>query len=141
MSGTTMNSGHEEHPSAGERPPTVRGRGASSNPRNRFEELHFEPDPETWELAQPRPATRFLRDGSRSILTRNESPDVGFDVSLNPYRGCEHGCAYRYARPTHEYLGFSAGLDFETRIVVKDDAPALSSGAFRGPVQQPRLFG
>ncbi len=71
------------------------------------------------------PRTRILRDASRSVLTRNSSPDVGFDWSLNPYRGCEHGCVYCYARPTHEYLGFSAGLDFETRILAKPEAPAL----------------
>jgi DNA repair photolyase len=69
--------------------------------------------------------TVYLRDPSRTALAHNQSPDVGFDTSLNPYRGCEHGCVYCYARPTHEYLGFSAGLDFETRILVKEDAPAL----------------
>jgi DNA repair photolyase len=69
--------------------------------------------------------TQFLRDHTRGILATNDSPDVPFDVSLNPYRGCEHGCVYCFARPTHEYLGFSAGLDFETRILVKHDAPEL----------------
>jgi DNA repair photolyase len=98
-----------------------RGRGAAVNPQNRFEKLaveHEEPGPDHVE-------TELLRDGSRSIITYNDSPDVGFDASLNPYRGCEHGCIYCYARPTHEYLGFSAGLDFETRILVKEDAPEL----------------
>jgi DNA repair photolyase len=98
-----------------------RGRGAAVNPQNRFETLAVE-----MEVPGPdRVPTELLRDGSRSIITYNDSPDVGFDASLNPYRGCEHGCIYCYARPTHEYLGFSAGLDFETRIMVKEDAPEL----------------
>jgi DNA repair photolyase len=71
------------------------------------------------------PATQFISDTTRSIVTRNDSPDVGFTFSLNPYRGCEHGCAYCYARPTHEYLGYDAGLGFETKIVVKHEAPRL----------------
>ena len=72
-----------------------------------------------------RPPTEYLPDTSRTIIAQNDSPDVGFEVSFNPYRGCEHGCIYCYARPTHEYLGFSAGLDFETKIMVKYDAPEL----------------
>ena len=80
--------------------------------------------------------TQILGDSSRSIISHNDSPDVGFEASLNPYRGCEHGCSYCYARPMHEYLGYSAGLDFETRIVVKQNAPdllreALSAGSWR----------
>lgn len=101
----------------------LRGRGASHDPANRFDPIAYEPDPE--EAAREGPPTRYLRDASRSALVRNQSPDVPFEVSLNPYRGCEHGCAYCYARPGHEYLGFSAGLDFETRILVKEDAPEL----------------
>jgi DNA repair photolyase len=69
--------------------------------------------------------TTFLKDSARSILTHNKSPDIPFDTSVNPYRGCEHGCVYCYARPTHEYLGMSAGLDFESKILVKEDAPKL----------------
>jgi DNA repair photolyase len=99
----------------------MRGRGASSNPPNRFEKRALVPeDPEA-----PLPRTQILQDKARSIISRNNSPDVGFEASLNPYRGCEHGCAYCYARPTHEFLGFSAGLDFETKILVKEDAPDL----------------
>ena len=71
------------------------------------------------------PNTIYLRDPSRTIIAHNDSPDVGFETSINPYRGCEHGCIYCFARPTHEYLGFSAGLDFESKIVVKEDAPEL----------------
>jgi len=85
-------------------------------------------------------ATRFYVDGSRTALARNDSPDVGFAVSLNPYRGCEHGCVYCYARPTHEYLGFSAGLDFETRIMVKEDAPELLRRELASPAWEPQTI-
>jgi DNA repair photolyase len=104
--------------------PVVRGRGVGWNPPNRFERIAVELDP-TAEEEPLAPETVLLRDRTRSILARNDSPDVGFDVGINPYRGCSHGCVYCYARPTHEYLGFSAGLDFETKIMVKEDAPAL----------------
>jgi DNA repair photolyase len=103
----------------------LRGRGAAGNPANRFETIHLERD-EDWNPAEDSaPATRFLRDKTASIIAYNDSPDVGFEASINPYRGCEHGCIYCYARPTHEYLGFSAGLDFESRIMVKENAPEL----------------
>ena len=102
----------------------IKGRGTPENPANRFESLAIER--EDWlDPEDPRPQTQLLRDTSRSIIACNESPDVGFDASINPYRGCEHGCVYCYARPNHEYLGFSAGLDFETKILVKADAPEL----------------
>jgi DNA repair photolyase len=127
--------GAEEQPS-GER--AIRGRGATDNPANRFDRLHVVAE-ETWSHPDdPGPRTIFLRDATRNILSRNDSPDVGFDVSVNPYRGCEHGCIYCYARPTHEYLGFSAGLDFETKIVVKHDAPALLRAALLSPRWMPR---
>jgi DNA repair photolyase len=77
------------------------------------------------ELEQSDPGTQLLKDHTRTLITYNDSPDVGFDASINPYRGCEHGCIYCYARPTHEYLGYSAGLDFETKILVKGDAAQL----------------
>jgi DNA repair photolyase len=106
-------------------PSPRRGRGAVSNPPNRFEQISLERDID-WDPAEdPAPATRFLRDHSQTIITYNDSPDISFRASLNPYRGCEHGCAYCYARPTHEYLGFSAGIDFESKIMVKEDAPEL----------------
>ena len=114
----------------------LRGRGAVANPRNRFEPLAYEPDPEALvdEEGDPvLPRTRFYRDHTRNILARNDSPDVGFDVSINPYRGCEHGCIYCYARPTHEFLGFSAGLDFETKILVKENASALLRESLMSP--------
>jgi DNA repair photolyase len=110
-----------------------KGRGAAANPANRFETLHTELDD------QGKVATRFLRDASRSIIARNESPDIPFDSSVNPYRGCEHGCAYCYARPTHEYLGFSAGLDFESRILIKQDAAALLRAELSKPSWRPQV--
>ena len=116
-------------------------RGASSNPANRFERIHVEPDAD-WDPEQdPLPRTQFLRDRSSRIVATNDSPDVPFDASINPYRGCEHGCIYCYARPTHEYLGFSAGLDFETRIMVKEDAPALLREELASPRWIPRVIG
>lgn len=121
--------------------PPKKGRGASQNPAGRFERLKFETgeysqlvelseelrsEPLAEEVVgETRPRTEYFEDHSRSVLTTNDSPDVGFNASVNPYRGCEHGCAYCYARPTHEYLGLSAGLDFETKIFVKKDAPEL----------------
>ena len=108
-------------------PDLQRGRGASGNPANRFEALYLEPDPTDPKEADERPklATQFFRDGTKTIIARNNSPDISFDTSLNPYRGCEHGCVYCFARPTHEYLGFSAGLDFESKIMVKENAAVL----------------
>lgn len=113
------------------------GRGAGSNPKNRFERLEYVPEPVEEEDAQPLLRTQFIEDDSQSIITRNDSPDVPFTYSLNPYRGCEHGCAYCFARPTHEYLGFSAGLDFESKIVVKVRAPDLLRKELGSPKWKP----
>jgi len=121
------------------------GRGAGFNPPNRFEELKVEKAPD--DLAQyfedrdpeHNVLTKFYIDHTKSILAKNESPDLGFTYSLNPYRGCEHGCIYCYARPTHEYLGFSAGLDFETKIMVKPDAAVLLEKQFRSEAWQPQV--
>jgi len=121
-----------------------RARGTESNPQSRFDKLRYdaslasEPAPlELGEEPDPDPRTVLLRDPTRSIIARNESPDVGFEASVNPYRGCEHSCTYCYARPTHEYLGWSAGLDFETKILVKHDAPALLRKALTSPRWKP----
>src|SRR5437870_1933936 len=118
----------------------IRGRGAAGNPPNRFESLVYEPGPDYDPTEDPAPATRFYRDHARSIIARNDSPDVGFSASINPYRGCEHGCIYCYARPTHEYLGMSAGLDFETKILVKENAPELLRADLSSPRWQPQVL-
>ncbi|HOX55726.1 MAG TPA: PA0069 family radical SAM protein [Candidatus Paceibacterota bacterium] len=120
--------------------PSPPARGAGRNPPNRFERLTLERDAD-WDPEQdPLPRTQFLRDRSRSIISHNDSPDIGFEASLNPYRGCEHGCIYCFARPTHEYLGFSAGLDFETKIMVKDDAPRLLRNELSAPGWVPKVI-
>src|SRR5271166_7025295 len=122
-----------------ERDLSVRGRGAADNPPNRFEQLHYERDPELDEVEAPARATHFFKDTARSLIAHNDSPDVGFDASINPYRGCEHGCCYCYARPTHEYLGFSAGLDFESKILVKENAPDLLRRELSSPKWKPQF--
>ena len=117
----------------------MKGRGATWNPQNRFETLEYIRDEE----APPddtSPRTIYLRDPTRTIIATNDSPDIGFEASINPYRGCEHGCIYCYARPTHEYLGMSAGLDFETRILVKEDAPTLLWEELNAKKWQPKLL-
>lgn len=122
-------------------PREFHARGASINPANRFEALHFEEDPhdDIDEDSRPR-KTIYYRDGSQSIIARNNSPDVGFETSVNPYRGCEHGCVYCYARPTHEYLGFSAGTDFESRIMVKMDSPKLLEAELSSRKWRPQVI-
>jgi DNA repair photolyase len=120
--------------------PARRGRAAATNPATRFDRLHVVEDPSALDDDSLRQVpTLFFRDSSRSALARNDSPDIPFTYSLNPYRGCEHGCIYCYARPSHEYLGFSAGLDFETRILVKEDAPELLEQTFRRASWEPQL--
>src|SRR5256885_1576985 len=115
-------------------------RGAASNPPNRFEKIHLEPDGEWNPEEDPLPRTQFLKDRTSTIIAYNVSPDVGFEASINPYRGCEHGCIYCYARPFHEYLGFSSGLDFETKIMVKQDAPKLLRDELSSPKWQPKVI-
>ena len=116
----------------------LKGRGAIGNPQNRFETLEVERDEEV--PGPERIDTELLPDTSRTVIATNDSPDVGFSASVNPYRGCEHGCIYCYARPFHEYLGFSAGLDFESRILVKEDAPALLRKELSSPKWKPQTL-
>src|SRR5437588_1231613 len=122
------------------------GRGDSLSPANRFEILHVDladvdvVDADPSDEEKPRRATQYFRDATKTIIARNQSPDVGFETSINPYRGCEHGCIYCFARPTHEYLGFSAGLDFESRIMVKPDAPRLLEAELSSPKWKPQLL-
>lgn len=126
--------------------PTVRGRGAGSQPANPYLPTRLELDLEhladdeefLGELA--RPTTKYLEDRSESIVSQNDSPDIFFRYSVNPYRGCAHGCSYCYARPTHEYLGFSAGIDFETRVLVKRRAPELLRAWLARPQWQGELI-
>jgi DNA repair photolyase len=108
-----------------------KGRGATFNPKVRFESAAVDPFDDGWgSLAQaraddPPPPTEVMPDASRTVIARNTSPDIPFDRSINPYRGCEHGCVYCYARPSHAYLGLSPGLDFETKLIAKLDAAPL----------------
>ena len=115
-------------------------RGAPANPANRFEAIHLEPDAEWNPDEDPLPRTQFIADHSQTAIAYNDSPDIGFTASLNPYRGCEHGCIYCYARPTHEYLGFSSGLDFETKIMVKVKAPELLRAELSAPKWKPQVI-
>ncbi len=119
---------------------SIPARGAADNPANRFEEIHLEPDADWNQEGEPPPATQFLKDNSATIIAYNDSPDLGFAASVNPYRGCEHGCVYCYARPTHEYLGFSSGLDFETKIMVKEKAPELLRAELSSTRWQPKVI-
>ena len=122
----------------------IHGRGTAENPPNRFEPLHVEKDEDFLdgeELAEFSPSTRFFKETARSIISRNDSPDVGLTATINPYRGCEHGCIYCYARPTHEYLGFSSGLDFETKIIAKENAPELLRKELQRPQWKPQVLG
>ncbi|MDE2914237.1 MAG: PA0069 family radical SAM protein [Paracoccaceae bacterium] len=123
-------------------PPTARrGRGAVSNRTARYETETREAIDDGWdagEIDDGRVATTVTDEASRQIITRNHSPDLGFDRSINPYRGCEHGCVYCFARPTHAFLGLSPGLDFETRLFAKPDAPRLLRGELARPSYRPR---
>ena len=114
------------------------------NPTGRFEPYVREATADGWwldpEEQEKRPRTEVTADGSRSILARNDSPDVPFERSINPYRGCEHGCVYCFARPTHAYLGLSPGLDFESKLFVKPDAPHLLERELSAPGYEPRTM-
>jgi len=131
--GGELNDTHAAHPDA------RRGRGAVGNPSGRYEREHRESFDDGWDnvdLPPPPLKTQVLRDTSRTIIARNTSPDISFDRSINPYRGCEHGCIYCFARPTHAWLGMSAGLDFESKIFMKPDAAGLLDKALRAPNYQ-----
>lgn len=119
--------------------PGYRGRGSAENPGNRFDKIDFVPSQE--EIAEGlSPSTVFYKDTTKSIITYNDSPDVGFNAGINPYRGCEHGCIYCYARPSHEYLGLSLGLDFETKIFIKEKAPVLLRKELSAKKYQPETI-
>jgi len=119
-----------------------RGRGASSNPSGRLEAFQRETIDDGWTADEaPEPLkTEVTVERPRTIITRNDSPDISFDQSINPYRGCEHGCFYCYARPTHAYQGLSAGLDFESRLFVKDGAAALLERELANPKYKPKMI-
>ena len=122
-----------------------KGRGAVSNRTNRYERLETEAVDDGWQNesgdeASPPLRTTLTRDSTRTIIARNTSPDVPFDRSINPYRGCEHGCVYCFARPTHAYLGLSPGLDFESRIFFKPDAARLLEKELRRPGYECRVM-
>lgn len=119
-----------------------RGRGAGINPSGRFEPTVRQEFDDGWATLEELPAfkTDVQIEKPRTIITRNDSPDISFDRSINPYRGCEHGCIYCFARPTHSYMGLSAGLDFETRLFAKPDAPRLLERELARPGYQPKTI-
>jgi DNA repair photolyase len=125
---------------------TIRGRGAAVQPDNpylsthRVDDWEHVADDEEYLQSLGRPPTEYLDDNSQSIVATNDSPDVGFNYSVNPYRGCAHGCSYCFARPGHEYLGLSAGLDFETKIMVKRRAPELFRQFLANPRWKPETI-
>lgn len=127
------------------RPAVRNGRGAVSNPAGRFERQDVERVDDGW-YKEERPssiATTVEPDRARHVITRNDSPDVGFEYSINPYRGCEHGCIYCYARPSHAYMGLSAGIDFETRLFYKENAATVLEQELAKPgyVPKPIMLG
>ncbi|MFC0285274.1 PA0069 family radical SAM protein [Kaistia hirudinis] len=123
-------------------PDRRRGRGAQSNKSGRFERLQAETFDDGWESLDELPPfkTEVQAEKARVIITRNDSPDIGFDRSINPYRGCEHGCSYCFARPTHSYMGLSAGLDFESKLFYKPDAARMLEKELSAPGYKPRTI-
>lgn len=118
------------------RPAARNGRGAASNPPGRFESMHVELEDDGWGILDeelPPFATSVTAEPARTIISRNRSPDIAFEQSINPYKGCEHGCIYCYARPSHAYLGLSPGLDFETKLFYKPDAARLLERELAAP--------
>jgi DNA repair photolyase len=119
-----------------------RGRGAQSNASGRYELLASAAFDDGWQSLEEMPPfqTTVTVDASRKVITKNDSPDISFDRSINPYRGCEHGCIYCFARPTHAYLGLSPGLDFEAKLFVKPNAPELLERELSAPGYAPRMI-
>lgn len=122
-----------------------KGRGAQVNSANSFSTHRYEPDDvstshEDDDFPEPSLKTQFFEETPKQIISRSTSPDIGFSASINPYQGCEHGCIYCYARPSHEYWGFSAGLDFESKIMVKKNAPALLEKQFQSRSYKPAVI-
>src|SRR6187402_2535020 len=119
-----------------------RGRGAQSNDSGRFEAEARTAFDDGWQSLDDLPPfkTTVSLDTSRKVITRNDSPDIGFDRSINPYRGCEHGCVYCFARPTHAFLGLSPGLDFESKLLIKPDAPELLEKELAASGYEPRMI-
>lgn len=136
----------EEAPPVPRPPGSRKGRGATINPAARFDSQATSPFDDGWQtlVAEfgdlPPLPTALIRDASRSVISWNESPDIGFDRAVNPYRGCEHGCIYCYARPTHAYLGYSPGLDFETKLIFKPEVGELLERELRKPGYVPRTL-
>ncbi|NIY99043.1 radical SAM protein, partial [Salipiger sp. HF18] len=116
------------------------GRGAASRETGRFERLAYEDTDDGWDRDEELPPlrTEVSEERPRSLIAYNASPDIPFDRSINPYRGCEHGCIYCFARPSHAYLGLSPGLDFETRLIARPDAPEVLSRELRARRYQPQ---
>lgn len=143
-----MDKGHDQQMSdrsaqggrPGVHPDTRRGRGSLSNDSGRFERLSRISLDDGWGSLEEAPPlkTHVTEEAARTIITRNTSPDIPFDRSINPYRGCEHGCVYCFARPTHAFMGLSAGLDFESRLFVKPNAPALLRAELSKPGYEPK---
>src|SRR5262245_10069183 len=125
-------------------PRLLKGRGARSNASSRYDmekRVRFDDGWDRDESEEPPPLkTEIIRDATRTIITKNDSPDISFDRSINPYRGCEHGCIYCFARPTHAYLGLSPGLDFESKILIKPDAAKLLEAELRKPNYRPQVI-
>jgi DNA repair photolyase len=121
-------------------PARIKGRGAASNPEGRFESIAKTREDDGWhrdEEPLPRPDTHVTEERARSIISRNDSPDIHFEQSINPYRGCEHGCVYCYARPSHSYLNLSAGIDFETKLFAKTNGADLLRKELSKPGYEP----
>jgi DNA repair photolyase len=138
---TTVPQAFDQLPTS--KPGSSKGRGSYSNASGRYERFTRVLTDDGWgslDEAPPPLRTSVIRDASRTIISRNQSPDISFDRSINPYRGCEHGCVYCFARPTHAYLGLSPGLDFESKLYMKPNAAALLDKELRHPRYDPAVI-